>query len=219
MADVSEQVIARFQRPGEDRSVSPRQFWTRGMVRATALVCLSGCGLFLLNQLRPRVRESCCAATCKSNLRQIGLAIHMYADDHKEYFPPDFKALCPYYIDNPKVFKCPRGHATYQDFKPGGTIRPSSTSYAYVPGLKATAPGHVILAYDKVTSDHDGLGRNVVFTDAHVEWWPNDSPVNFWEYLAEQMLAVARARAEGKPDPDFTGLGELYGNRTTGGGR
>jgi prepilin-type processing-associated H-X9-DG protein len=213
VADQPERVVARFQRPGEEMAVSPRQFWTRGMVRAVCAVSLSGCALFAINYFFPPVRECVHHCSCKSNLRQIGLAIHMYADDYNDEFPPDFKALYPNYVDNPKVFKCPQGKATYKDFYPGGTIRPSSTSYAYVPGLKATTPGHVILAYDKTVTNHGGLGRNVVFADAHVEWWPEDAPVSFWEYLAEQMLAIARARAEGAAKPDLARLDEMSAAR------
>jgi prepilin-type processing-associated H-X9-DG protein len=188
------------------------------MGRIVSVICLCGGSAFLLNHMPPRVREHVHRCSCKSNLRQIGLAIHMYADEHDEIFPPDFKSLVPSYVDNPKIFRCPDSQTTvtYQDFKPGGTIRPTSTSYAYVPGLRSAMPGIVIVAYDKTTADHGGVGRNVVFADAHVEFWRADSPVDFWEYLAEQMLAIAWARAEGKPDPDFTRLGDLYGARTTG---
>ena len=51
-----------------------------------------------------RVPESARRATCKSNLRQIGLAILMYAEDSDGRFPPNFAALYPTYVDNPKVF-------------------------------------------------------------------------------------------------------------------
>jgi prepilin-type N-terminal cleavage/methylation domain-containing protein/prepilin-type processing-associated H-X9-DG protein len=39
-----------------------------------------------LNQARERARS----AICIGNLRQIGTAIMMYADDHEEYYPPSF---------------------------------------------------------------------------------------------------------------------------------
>src|SRR5216684_1483784 len=42
-----------------------------------------------LNQARERARS----ALCISNLRQIGTAITLYADDHDDYYPPGFTAV------------------------------------------------------------------------------------------------------------------------------
>ena len=43
-----------------------------------------------LNTARERARS----ALCISNLRQIGVAITMYADDHNDYYPPGFTGTC-----------------------------------------------------------------------------------------------------------------------------
>jgi prepilin-type processing-associated H-X9-DG protein len=104
------------------------------------------------------VRASAKMATSKSNLRQIGLACHMYADDADEVFPKkDLNQLVPNYVDNRKVFLCPhyKKHAT------------DKIDYAYVVGLKATDPGSAVLGYEV----QPGPGRrvNVLYCDAHVE--------------------------------------------------
>ena len=44
---------------------------------------------------------------CFTNLRQIHLALQMYADDHSGWFPPDLNALRPGYLDDAPVYHCP----------------------------------------------------------------------------------------------------------------
>ncbi len=97
-------------------------------------------------------------AVASANLRQIGLAIHMYADDNDEIFPKkDLGVLMPNYIDNKKVLLCP-GY---------GKHAADGIDYAYVAGLKAIDPGTFIMAYESVP---DKAGKRLaVFCDAHVE--------------------------------------------------
>ncbi len=58
---------------------------------------------------RQRGRISACA----NNLRQIGIALELYADDHNGYYPRDktntdnLRPLYPAYIDDIKTFMCP----------------------------------------------------------------------------------------------------------------
>ena len=63
-----------------------------------------------------RARENARQAQCSNNLRNIGLAIHMYIDDHGGKFPLrdppgsgywDRAALFGPYIDDDSVLKCP----------------------------------------------------------------------------------------------------------------
>jgi len=136
-----------------------------------------------------RVRESARRATCKSNLRQIGLACHMWADDNNEKFPPDFASLVPTYIDNPKVFGCPsvRGSG-------GVAAGPDDSDYTYVPGRDAALPGDFILAYDKHTDNHRGDGFNVLYCDAHVEWRRSAQLKEFNKLLDAQDAVVEKIK-------------------------
>jgi len=63
-----------------------------------------------------RAREQARRAACLSNLRQIGMALAMYASENDGFYPPenssprnamDLDLLFPSYLDNAEVFWCP----------------------------------------------------------------------------------------------------------------
>lgn len=115
-----------------------------------------------------RARGSARKAVCMSNLKQIGLALHMYAQDYDEKFPDDISALCPNYIANAKIFKCPSDKtiSEIKEMKPGTRI-----SYVYIKGLTEKDSQDSMIAYDASPDNHDGEGRNVLFLDGHVKWY------------------------------------------------
>ena len=131
---------------------------------------------------------------CKSNLRQIGLACHMYADDHDGNFPPGFQVLVPMYVDNPKVFSCPQGPSSWRDFNIGAAVRESS-SYDYLPGRSPLLPGEFFLAVER-NLNHGGMGFNVLFCDAHVEWRNAAGLEQFNKLLEAQNRCVERINAD-----------------------
>lgn len=92
---------------------------------------------------------------CMNNLKQIGLALRLYAQDYNGKFPRELKELCPNYILRATLW-CPGDNKI-------------SKSYVYVKGL-TSKDRHSILAYDTSPDHHDGEGRNVLFVDGHVEW-------------------------------------------------
>jgi prepilin-type processing-associated H-X9-DG protein len=163
-------------RPPAKKSAWPWVLLGCGIVAAVGLVIFA----VLLGLLLPamsRVRESARRASCKSNLRQIGLACHMWADDNNEKFPPDLKSLVPNYVDNPRIYKCP-------------SDRSGSGSYTYLPGRDAAMPGDFFLAHDKDMTNHQGGGFNVLFCDAHVEWYGKSRLGTFERLLGAQEKAV-----------------------------
>jgi prepilin-type N-terminal cleavage/methylation domain-containing protein/prepilin-type processing-associated H-X9-DG protein len=135
-------------------------------------------------------REKARRAICMSNLKQIGLAIAMYADSdplHRcpiDGNPPTLlgslrllsnklynaRALCCY--DDPRT----RIESDY------GKLSTANISYSYVPNL-IWNPDHAdsIVALDRIsetaggsqwprTGNHKGTGGNVLFGDGHVAW-------------------------------------------------
>jgi len=103
-----------------------------------------------------RAREQARRGVCISNLKQIGTALHMYAQDYREYFPTNASATADYtaskslalltgqtdtsnddyelpqYISAPKVFICPSSNDTVSDT---GFLVEGTCSYAYAVGL------------------------------------------------------------------------------------
>ena len=132
-----------------------------------------------------RPRESARRAVCKSNLKQIGLAILIYVNDHN-VFPSTFEALIPDYISVPSLqvqertpFQCPAeaNPATTVDYELVALGNPKDIAH----------PEKAVLAYDK-KGNHPG-GRNVVFADAHVEWM---SETDFQTALKETLEVLKK---------------------------
>jgi len=148
-------------------------------------------------------RRSALEAKCKSNLRNIGLAMHMYRDQKGGYawypypnsgtFAGDTWLYELYWtgmMENPQNFQCPSTGASAAAVETAGyvdgTLSADVCSYAGVEGggtgftdaftdsnFKSASP----MACDKWTSatvgNHDG-GFHVVFFDSHVEWIAGD---------------------------------------------
>jgi len=93
---------------------------------------------------------------CAKQLKGIGLAIMIYANEHKGQFPPDLETLIKTADMPPKGLVCP---ATCD-----------KDSYVYRGAdLNDKANPRMILVHDKL-QNHKGQGRWVVFIDGHVGW-------------------------------------------------
>ena len=168
----------RYGGPPPEKKATPVWLWVLlGCGGLVILVLVAGGALFALGVSRAQTRAR--KAVCKSHLRQIGLACHMYADDNNEKFPPDLAALQPAYVDNPKVLSCPAN---------------ASARYVYLPGRRSTTSGDFVLAYEG-PANHGGSGFNVLYCDAHVEWWPAARREAFEKLLADQEAAVKKQAA------------------------
>ena len=107
-----------------------------------------------------RMRERADVIKCSANVRLLSLALHMYAVDHDDAFPPDLGSLYPGYVREEKVFDCPAS-------KFMGTAAKSDYEYVYALS-ESSAPTEVII-YDR-NGNHDSRGRNVVRVNGSVEW-------------------------------------------------
>ena len=152
------------------------------------LACLLGIGLFLCvclsSILLPslnRAREQAQRVKCASNLRQIGQAAQLFANDHNGNFPDTAEQLLTHADLTSEVFVCPSSNdnpapgadskAQANNLSKGGHL-----SYVYVgKGLSVLsgpgATGKAVLAYEP-PSNHAGGGINVLFSDGHVEFVP-----------------------------------------------
>jgi len=113
---------------------------------------LTGMLLPALNRARTTAKQ----VSCKNNLRQIGLAMSMYAVDQGDAFPPDLESLVPNQVYDKHIFHC------------SSSVKPGN-SYTYLTGLTVKAPSDAIVVFDK-EENHGFRGRNVLYVDAHVTW-------------------------------------------------
>ncbi|HEY2587412.1 MAG TPA: H-X9-DG-CTERM domain-containing protein [Tepidisphaeraceae bacterium] len=98
-----------------------------------------------------------------SNLRQLGMAVMMYATDHQGQMPKDLGAEISKYVDGPEGFK-----RLWVD-----PLRPNQQKpYVYLKLADKFAdvkePAQAVLIYENHTTWDNGI--NVAFADGHVEW-------------------------------------------------
>ncbi len=114
-------------------------------------------------------RESAWRAQCLSNLKQLGLALHMYSSDYDGRFPAtgsprgqggvaSLELLYPGYASDPNLFICPADdHVTPWDGK--GRLSAAHCSYGYDHAHSSDDPADVAIAADctGIEKGHDGL--------------------------------------------------------------
>lgn len=115
-----------------------------------------------------RAKRSAWAAVCASNLKQIGLACHMYAMDHDGRFPDTLAELSDKYVEL-QCFFCPGDHGGHTG-KYVNDLDSAAASYILVPGLSPSDDPDTVLAYDKSVWNHGGTGKNVCFVDGRVRF-------------------------------------------------
>ena len=158
--------------------------------------------LIVVDGLAPQgVRKKALRANCQSNLHQIALACSAYADENGGRFPEALQQLCPDFVSNAKLCRCPAARAGR--VKGDGTAGTELNShYSVACGLCSEMPRDFILAYDSSMENHTDEGRNVAFLDGHVQWWPAGREEEFQKRLAEQeekMRTGSHRRREAAP--------------------
>lgn len=139
-----------------------------------------------------RAREQARRANCISNLKQLGLACHMYAQDYGGYFPvasipearADLSCLMPAYVNSTKLFVCP---SSTDVVGVGPILGNNNLSYAYAKDCteqsspdfclmvdqsgvsKDSEPWDYSLSYTRCRN-HSMDGVNALYIDGHVEW-------------------------------------------------
>lgn len=119
-----------------------------------------------------RAREQANRIKSATNLRQIGLGLQMYANEHKGRYPDDL-AAAQEFIGTAETYANPRSpSAPVPPGLEGEALKAwinESSDYAYLgKGKSVRERGDVVLAHEKPDGLTDGL--NILFNDGHVEF-------------------------------------------------
>ena len=167
------------------------------LIELLVVIAIIGILAAFLTPAVQKAREKARRTGCASNLRQDGLALHLYASDWNEQFPSvagnskDLGVLYSDYLDTYKVFDCPSGTGTKATVTAAHVLQ--NSSYAYNPGLTemknsttpimcdhdSTSGGAADMSPPLVSTNnnlnHGADGVNVLFLGGHVKWIPASS--------------------------------------------
>ena len=132
-------------------------------------------GAGILMPALARSREQGRNAVSMNNLKQLGLAVIMYADENQDKLPENFEQAKQYYRDS-KILESP--------LKPKDFDGPS---YIYVSGhsMKAESPARQIVIYENPEYCKDTI--NALFLDGHVEKMRRDRFLETLEATYKQL--------------------------------
>jgi prepilin-type N-terminal cleavage/methylation domain-containing protein len=133
-----------------------------------------------------RAREESRRGACKSNLKQIGLGVNMYAQDYNENFPQAANTLSAFTAMlqsgrsvSSGVFFCPSDQYSKKSERDLTFVQdcataciacnPSCISYAYGHNMGPSSPVDWVVAVDK-SGAYNTQWASTVYVDGHAEW-------------------------------------------------
>ena len=116
---------------------------------------------------QPRAREKVQQVRCASNLRQIGLALRLYAVENGGFLPPDPQTLVASQTISLGSFVCP-STADFPAQNPGQLS--AHHSYIYVAAGLSTSSKPECIVIIEDPANHNLEGSNALYADGHVEF-------------------------------------------------
>jgi hypothetical protein len=153
-----------------------------GVEQSIGAVVGGAVGLGVMMPALARSKQQASRMVSATNLKSIGMAMMIYANDYDDKFPPNIEVLVEKCELSPKILESKR--------KPKGFTGPS---YIYITGQDVSMyPGNIVV-YENPAYCTDGI--NVLFLDSHVQWMKTDE---FLRELKETYQKLGREMPEVK---------------------
>lgn len=125
-------------------------------------------------------RERARQVACTSNVKQLGIALSMYAADHHGWYPPSTDWVEPIhaYVKNAQMFCCPSATKDEPPSHYEPTMSqvnlPSRVDYAYRPGLSSDDVPQTLIIWDNEPGRHNSHTSNAARLDGAAVRLPKD---------------------------------------------